>query len=158
MNPPSKMSAKKVRANPSSTPLTKKLLGDHGEEQQEHQQRDGGSGCSSAADEAGSSSPLAAPGESREEASLGGGLVRRRSSVESILRDIAKGSTVASTPWKLTRAVVHLEDAWKGRVYPCPPLDKKEPAAQALFKLRWRYRSVEFWIVHLLLCKCTFCC
>lgn len=74
-------------------------------------------------------------------------------SVRSILCNISKGSTMAATPWKLTRAVVHLEDAWKGRVSPCPPLEKKEPATRALFKLRWRYRGVEFAVVHLLLCE-----
>lgn len=75
-------------------------------------------------------------------------------SVQSILRSISRGSTIASsTPWKLTRAVVHLEDACKGRFSPCPPLEKKEPATRALFKLRWKYRGLEFAVVHLLLCE-----
>eukprot|EP00903_Cladosiphon_okamuranus_P015012 g13891.t1 len=75
----------------------------------------------------------------------------KTSSVQSILRKISAGSTIAATPWKLTRAVVHLEDAWKGRVSPCPPMEKKEPATRALFKLRWKYRGLEFAVVHLLL-------
>lgn len=80
------------------------------------------------------------------------------SSVQGILRNISRGSTIAVTPWKLTRAVVHLEDSWKGRVSPCPPLEKKEPATRALFKLRWKYRGLEFAVVHLLLCECCFVC
>lgn len=161
MNPSSKMSSKKVRSSngSSSKLLTKKLLGDHGDELEQQPQHQEGSSATSGwsspehqpVDEAASSSLAASPGGNGEGL---GGLVRRTSSVESILRSLAAGSTVASTPWKLTRAVVHLEDAWKGRVYPCPPLETKDPATRALFKLRWRYRSLEFLVVHLLLCKC----
>ncbi|CAM9708851.1 unnamed protein product [Ectocarpus sp. 4 AP-2014] len=63
------------------------------------------------------------------------------------------GSTIrsAGTEWRLTRAVVHLEDAWKGRVSPCPPLEKIDPATRVLFKMRWKYQGLEFLVVHLLL-------
>lgn len=82
-----------------------------------------------------------------------GQLFPSNTSVQSILRNISRGSTIAATPWKLTRAVVHLEDAWKGRVSPCPPLEKKELATRNIFKLRWKYRGLEFAVVHLLLCE-----
>lgn len=77
----------------------------------------------------------------------------KNTSVEKILDTISEGSTIRATgaDWKLTRAVVHLEDAWKGRISPCPPLEKKEPTARALFKMRWKFRSLDFLIVHLLL-------
>lgn len=79
----------------------------------------------------------------------------RKSSIERILDNMSCGSTIraAGTEWRLTRAVVHLEDAWKGRVSPCPPLEKKEPATRALFKMRWKYQGLEFLVVHLLLCE-----
>lgn len=81
-------------------------------------------------------------------------MMRNTSSVESILGSMSRGSTIRATaPWKLTRAVVHVEDAWKGRFSPCPPLEKKEAVEVAIFKLRWKYRSLEFFVVHLLLCK-----
>ena len=104
------------------------------------------------------SSPLERRGEEADDASSlgteGSGerqLFPSNTSVQSVLRNISRGSTIAATPWKLTRAVVHLEDAWKGRVSPCPPLEKREPATRHLFKLRWKYRSLEFAVVHLLL-------
>ncbi|CAM9880018.1 unnamed protein product, partial [Pylaiella littoralis] len=79
-------------------------------------------------------------------------MMRNTSSVESILGSMSRGSTIRATaPWKLTRAVVHVEDAWKGRFSPCPPLEKKEAVEVAIFKLRWKYRSLEFFVVHLLL-------
>ncbi|CAM9969741.1 unnamed protein product, partial [Choristocarpus tenellus] len=51
--------------------------------------------------------------------------------------------------WKLTRAAVHLEDAWKGRIMLCPSLEDKN--ALVLFKCRWRLRRLEHFLVHLLL-------
>lgn len=105
------------------------------------------------------SSPERRGEEADDSSSLGtdgsgeGQLFPSDTSVQSILRNISRGSTIAATPWKLTRAVVHLEDAWKGRVSPCPPLEKKEPATRALFKLRWKYRGLEFAVVHVLLCE-----
>eukprot|EP00752_Nemacystus_decipiens_P003210 g2971.t1 len=148
--------ASRARGGKSSSAklLTTKLLGDDkkvssAENEDREQGEEEATECSS---------PLERPGEEADESSsLGtegsgeGQLVPSNTSVRSVLRNISRGSTIAATPWKLTRAVVHLEDAWKGRVSPCPPLEKKEPATRALFKLRWKYRSLEFAIVHLLL-------
>lgn len=147
--------ASQSREKSSSTKLLKtKLLGDQKKRSsaaldREQPGRDAVAECSSPerreADDA-SSLGTEGSGEGQDFPS--------KTSVQSILRNISVGSTIASTPSKITRAVVHLEDAWKGRVSPCPPLDKKEPATRALFKLRWKYRRVEFAVVHLLFCEC----
>lgn len=83
-----------------------------------------------------------------EGSSLG---VKRSTSVEVILQQLAAGNTILARgdSWKLTRAVVHTEDAWKGRVSPCPLLEKEN--ARKLFKLRWKHRWVDVLLVHLLL-------
>lgn len=73
-------------------------------------------------------------------------------SVCLFLEQLAIGNTIKAEGWKLTRAVVHLEDAWKGRVSPCPPLEQE--GLRRLFKLRWRYRWVDFLLIHLLLVLC----
>lgn len=73
-------------------------------------------------------------------------------SVSLFLGQLAVGNTIKGEAWKLTRAVVHLEDAWKGRVSPCPPLEQE--GLRRLFKLRWRYRGVDFLLIHLLLVLC----
>ena len=77
---------------------------------------------------------------------------RRSTSVTTLLRQLAAGNTLRGEAWKLTRAVVHVEDAWKGKVSPCPPLE--EMGLRRLFKLRWKYRGVDFWLIHLLLVLC----
>lgn len=76
---------------------------------------------------------------------------RNTSSVAVILRQLATGSSISARgeQWKLTRAVAHLEDAWKGRMSPCPPLDQEN--VRRMFKLRWKYRRLDFLLVHLLL-------
>ena len=75
----------------------------------------------------------------------------RGTSVTEILGQLATGSSICARgeQWKLTRAVAHLEDAWKGRMSPCPPLDQDN--MRNLFKLRWQYRRLDFLLVHLLL-------
>lgn len=77
---------------------------------------------------------------------------KRSTSVHLFLKHLAVGNTIKVEGWKLTRAVVHLEDAWKGRVSPCPPLEQE--GLRRLFKLRWRYRWVDFLLIHLLLVLC----
>lgn len=76
---------------------------------------------------------------------------KRSTSVKVILERLAVGSTICARgeQWKLTRAVAHLEDAWKGRMSPCPPLEKER--SRKLFKLRWKYRWLDFLLVHLFL-------
>lgn len=72
-------------------------------------------------------------------------------SVSVVLQKLAAGNTIHTRgeEWKLTRAVVHVEDAWKGRVSPCPALDQER--VRKLFKLRWRYRTLDFLLVHMFL-------
>lgn len=72
-------------------------------------------------------------------------------SVSVVLQKLASGNTIHTRgeEWKLTRAVVHAEDAWKGRVSPCPALDQER--VRKLFKLRWRYRTLDFLLVHMFL-------
>lgn len=76
---------------------------------------------------------------------------KRSTSVTVVLRQLAAGSTISARgeQWKFTRAVAHLEDAWKGRMSPCPPLDQEN--IRNMYKLRWRYRKFDFLLVHLLL-------
>lgn len=147
--------ASRSRGKSSSTKLlTTKLLGD--------EKRRLSAALEETEKAAGQATECPSP-ERREEAddasSLGtegsgeGHDLPRKTSVQSILRNISCGSTISSTPWKLTRAVVHLESAWKGRVSPCPPLEKKDPAMRNIFKLRWKYRGIEFAVVHFLLCE-----
>lgn len=76
---------------------------------------------------------------------------KRSTTVAVILRQLATGSSISAQgeQWKLTRAVAHLEDAWKGRMSPCPPLDQEN--VRKMFKIRWKYRKIDFLLVHLLL-------
>lgn len=76
---------------------------------------------------------------------------KRSTSVAVVLRQLATGSSINARgeQWKLTRAVAHLEDAWKGRMSPCPQLDQEN--ARNMFKIRWKYRKLDFLLVHLLL-------
>lgn len=75
----------------------------------------------------------------------------RCTSVTQILRQMAEGDALRARGehWKLTRAVVHLEDSWKGRVSPCPSLDNER--VRKLFKLRWHLRCLDFMLVHMLM-------
>ncbi|CAM9631708.1 unnamed protein product [Discosporangium mesarthrocarpum] len=73
-------------------------------------------------------------------------------SVRAALLDMAMTSddSPSTLPqWKLTRAVIHLEDAWKGRVGLCPSLEDED--RRSMFKLRWKLRSLDFYLVHVLL-------
>lgn len=72
-------------------------------------------------------------------------------SVAAVLQRLAVGNTfhARGEEWKLTRAAVHAQDAWKGCVSPCPGLDHER--VRQLFKLRWRYRALDFFLVHMFL-------
>lgn len=80
------------------------------------------------------------------------GANRRSSSVMQILRELAVGETIGARgeQWKLTRAVVHLEDAWRGRVSSCP-LSLDQDRIRRLFKVRWHLRRAEMLLIHGLL-------
>lgn len=75
----------------------------------------------------------------------------RSTSVTCILRRMAVGDPVGlrGEKWKLTRAFVHLENSWKGRVSSCPDLDN--PRARRLYKIRSHLRHLDFLLVHLLM-------
>lgn len=79
------------------------------------------------------------------------GMKDRTTSVSTILHRMATGDPISAggEQWKLTRAVVHLDDSWKGRVNPCPALDNER--VLGLVKLRWRLRQLDFLLVHLLM-------
>lgn len=70
-------------------------------------------------------------------------------SVMQILRQMAVGDPIGAKKqqWKLTRAVVHLEDSWRGRVSPCPPSLQNE-RVRRLFKVRWHLRGAEVLCIH----------
>lgn len=70
-------------------------------------------------------------------------------SVGQILKELAVGDPIglAGERWKLTRAVVHLEDSWCGRISPCPPALEKE-RVRKFFVLRWHVRRMEILLIH----------
>lgn len=99
-----------------------------------------------------SQTETALPNRGREGEGIRSSLaVKRSTSVAAILQNLAAGNTFLARgeEWKLTRAVCHLEDAFKGKFSPCPPIERER--VRALFKLRWKYRGVEFLLVHLFL-------
>ena len=94
--------------------------------------------------------PATSP-EQREVGEMSPFSEKRSTSVAVVLRQLATGSSISARgeQWKLTRAVAHLEDAWKGRMSPCPQLDQEN--ARNMFKIRWKYRKLDFLLVHVLL-------